>query len=94
MKPITFPPPGSALSAPVRAAARWMNYFDPDDVLGYPLREISSAYAATVHEDVSLGVGSLLAGWTPLSHTAYWNDAGFVDRVAGQVAAVAKAAGA
>ena len=94
VKPITFPPPGSALSAPVRAAARWMNYFDPDDVLGYPLREISSAYAATVHEDVSLGVGSLLAGWTPLSHTAYWNDAGFVDRVAGQVAAVAKAAGA
>jgi alpha-beta hydrolase superfamily lysophospholipase len=93
VKPIAFPPSGSALSAPVRDAARWMNYFDRDDVLGYPLREISPAYAETVHEDVSIGVGSLLAGWTPVSHTAYWKDAGFVDRVAGQVAAVAKAAG-
>ena len=94
VKPIAFPPPGSALSSPVRAAARWMNYFDRDDVLGYPLREISSTYAATVHEDVSIGVGSLLSGWTPMSHTAYWNDADFVDRVADQVAAIAKAASA
>lgn len=94
VQPIVFPPPGQALSAPVRAAARWMNYFDRDDVLGYPLRPISPAYAETVHEDVPLGVGPLLWGWTPASHTAYWNAAGFVDRVAGQVAAVAKAASA
>jgi len=94
VKPIVFPPPGSALSDPVRAAARWMNYFDRDDVLGYPLRPISQPYSATVHEDVSLGVGSLLSGMTPVSHTAYWHDADFVDRVAAQVADVAKAAGA
>ncbi len=91
VKPIAFPPPGNALSEPVRAAARWMNYFDRDDVLGYPLREISPAYADTVSADVPLKVGTLLSNWNPASHTGYWNDATFVDRVAAQVAAVAEA---
>jgi hypothetical protein len=91
VRPIVFPPPADALTPAVRAAARWMNYFDRDDVLGYPLREISAAYAATVREDVSIGVGSLLSSWNPASHTAYWTDAGFVDRVAAQVAEIAHA---
>ena len=91
VKPIIFPPLGNALPAPVRAVARWMNYFDRDDVLGYPLREINSAYAATVHEDVALQVGSLWSSWNPASHTAYWSDERFIDRVAAQVAEVYQA---
>jgi hypothetical protein len=91
VKPITFPPPGDGLSAPLRAAARWMNYFDRDDVLGYPLREISPAYADTVSEDVVIQVGGLLSSWNPASHTAYWDDTDFIDRVAAQIADVAKA---
>ena len=93
-KPIVFPPPGDALSPAVRAAARWMNYFDRDDVLGYPLREISSAYADTVTEDIAISVGGLLSQWNPASHNAYWDDADFIDRVAAQVADVAKASDA
>jgi hypothetical protein len=89
--PIAFPPPGDALSEAVRAAARWMNYYDPDDVLGYPLREISPSYAATVTEDVAINVGNLLESWNPTSHTAYWDDETFIDRVAAQLAAVARA---
>lgn len=92
--PIAFPPPGDALSEPVRAAARWMNYFDRDDVLGYPLREISPAYAAAVTDDVPIQVGSLLSSWNPASHAAYWGDDDFIDRVATQIADVARAAGA
>lgn len=85
VKPIVFPPPSGALSDAVRGAARWMNYFDPDDVLGYPLKEINAAYAATVSEDVALNVGNLLESWNPASHTAYWEDSAFLDRVAAQV---------
>lgn len=91
VRPIVFPPPGDALPPPVRAAARWMNYFDRDDVLGYPLREISAAYAAAVHEDVALEVGTLLSTWNPAAHAAYWSDATFIDRVAAQLADVHRA---
>lgn len=92
VKPIAFPPPGTALPNAVRAVARWMNYFDRDDVLGYPLREISAAYAATVTEDVDLQVGGLLSQWNPASHAAYWNDETFIDRVADHVVDVVRAA--
>ncbi len=91
VKPIAFPPPGHGLSAPVRAAARWNNYFDRDDVLGYPLREISPAYAAAVSEDLALEVGGLFGSWSPAAHGAYWEDSGFIDRVAAQIAAVYEA---
>lgn len=91
VKPIAFPPPGHGLPAAVRAAARWVNYFDRDDVLGYPLREISAAYAAVVHDDVALEVGGLLSNWNPSAHTAYWDDATFIDRVAAQLASVHRA---
>ncbi len=94
VQPIAFPPPGHALSAPVRAAARWFNYFDRDDVLGYPLREISPAYAATVSEDLALEVGGMFSNWNPTSHTAYWEDSHFIDRVAAQLVAVATAGAA
>lgn len=92
VKPIVFPPQSDALPEAVRAVARWMNYFDRDDVLGYPLREISPAYASTVSEDVALSVGGLLENWNPASHSAYWDDATFIDRVAEQIAAVAAVA--
>jgi hypothetical protein len=88
--PIAFPPPSDALPEAVRAVAQWMNYFDRDDVLGYPLREISAAYAAAVTADVSLEVGSVMTSWNPAAHSAYWEDAEFIDRVAAQVATVAK----
>lgn len=89
---IAFPPPGDALPLAVRAAARWMNYFDCDDVLGYPLRPISPSYAAMVTDDVPLRVGGLATQWNPASHVAYWSDDAFVDRVAEQVVAVFRAA--
>jgi len=56
----------------------WKNFYDPDDVLGWPLRPLSAAYAALV-EDVSMNAGRgflnwALKSWNPLSHTAYWDD--------------------
>jgi hypothetical protein len=96
------PPRVSPLLSPaVRAVARWENHYDPDDVLGWPLRTVEPlaplapgehAYRDAVDVDRALRVGSVLTGWTPLSHTAYWDDRDFLDPAAAQIAAVALAA--
>jgi hypothetical protein len=71
IQPITFPAPG--LPPHLTAAAKWLNLYDADDVLGFPLASLSEAYAKTV-EDHLVNVGNLLTGWNPASHNAYWTD--------------------
>ncbi|HVL86330.1 MAG TPA: hypothetical protein VM367_18845 [Pseudonocardia sp.] len=78
--PIAFP--GAALPAAVRNRARWLNYYDADDVLGYPLKPLSPEYDAVVDADVVIDVGGLGISMTPLSHGEYWEDRGFVRPVA------------
>lgn len=77
---IRFPVP--ALSGPIRAAARWLNFFDADDVLGYPLRPLSASYHDAVSADLQINVGSILRSWNPLSHEEYWTDNDFTGPVA------------
>jgi hypothetical protein len=100
------PPRASPALAPaVRAAAAWHNYYDPDDVLGWPLRTLDPdpeggaplgagewAYADAVDADHAVASGGALTGWTPLSHTGYWESAAVLDAAADQIAAVARAA--
>ena len=57
---------------------KWTNYYDKDDVLGWPLAELSEQYRATV-TDVPVNAGGGLFGWiarswNPLSHLQYWRD--------------------
>lgn len=49
----------------------WHNYYDKDDVLGWPLRTLSKPYSQLVH-DHNAEVEHSLKGWSPLSHTKYW----------------------
>ena len=70
--PIKFPGPG--LSPAGQKAASWLNFFDRDDVLGYPLRDTGYGYEHTVNADLEVDAGSSLVSWTPLSHTGYWTD--------------------
>ncbi len=80
MEPIGFP--GSKLPQALREKARWFNFFDPDDILGYPLRPINFAYRKIVDEDIAINVGGLNSSWNPLSHTKYWTDNDFTKPVA------------
>ena len=50
----------------------WRNYYDLDDVLGWPLAPLSSSYQTLV-DDYPIGVGL-----TPLSHLNYWGDRDFL----------------
>lgn len=73
--PITFPP--TNLPADLKAKAKWLNYYDPDDILAYPLRSINEPYSQTVSEDIAINVGGLFSMWNPLSHLKYWTDNDF-----------------
>ena len=55
-------------------------------VLGYPLKAINSAYAATVNADIAINVGGILTSWNPLSHGKYWTDNDFTNPVADLIA--------
>lgn len=55
---------------------KWLNIYDPDDVLGWPLQPLSPQYRELV-EDRAINAGQgatgwILKSWNPMSHTAYW----------------------
>jgi hypothetical protein len=64
--------------APPTPLFRWLNLYDPDDVLGWPLQPLSSGYRALVEDRmINAGqgaVGWMLKSWNPLSHNSYWQD--------------------
>lgn len=74
--------PGAGLPPDMAAEARWWNYYDKDDVLGYPLKPISPSYDAVVDEDIEINVGGFATSFTPKSHTEYWTDNDFTEPVA------------
>jgi hypothetical protein len=83
--PISMPPPALARHHPA-VRSQWLNFYDPDDVLGYPLRPLSRLYADSVTEDRPVNVGSWLTRWNPLAHKGYWGDAKVADQIASQLA--------
>ncbi|MBU1310139.1 MAG: hypothetical protein KKE30_11490 [Gammaproteobacteria bacterium] len=71
----------------------WHNYYDKDDVLGWPLAELSDGYAALV-TDIEVNAsggffGWLAASWNPLSHNQYWQDNQIIDALLTQLSAAA-----
>lgn len=89
--PISFP--GSDLSPSVKAASKWLNYYDKDDVLGWPLKPVCDAYDDLVAADVEMNVGGGFTNWNPASHSRYWSDDDFVDAVAEYLCSILDAAG-
>src|SRR5207245_7973408 len=65
---ITFPPP--TLPGHLRGYAQWLNFFDADDALGYPLKPLSASYDHAVSADLEINVGNLYTAWTTIAHTA------------------------
>lgn len=57
---------------------KWHNYYDKDDILGWPLSDLSDEYKSIVvdHQINATGgiMGWLLKSWNPMSHTQYWLD--------------------
>lgn len=55
---------------------QWDNYYDPDDILGWPLNTLDESYSLVNDHDIE--VGGLLTSWSPLSHLHYWDDESFI----------------
>lgn len=76
----------------------WINYFDYDDVLGWPLGPLGAAFDtnnngahgrsyADVATDIQVNandglLGAFTSSWNPLSHTQYWSDDAVLDAIA------------
>lgn len=78
--PVTVPAPGRR--------GRWINLYDADDVIGYPLKPLNTAYAEAVAADIPVRCTPPWRGCTPLSHLDYWQTPTVIDRIAGDIAAL------
>ena len=89
VEPIRFP--GRALGAGRAREPWWLNYYDPDDVLGFPLAQVGPKYRALADAgelaDVRMNAGGPFTSWNPLSHDRYWTDKDFVRPVAEMIRA-------
>jgi hypothetical protein len=92
-KPIDVP--GAGIVKPeLIEASRWLNFVDPDDVLGWPLGPLYANSQATGTftseekrtvakiEDYAISVGNLITSWNPAAHGDYWEDNDFTKPVA------------
>lgn len=55
----------------------WLNIYDPDDALGWPLRPLGSGYEELVDDrtiNAGHGADATARNWALLSHAAYWAD--------------------
>ncbi|MBV1908962.1 MAG: hypothetical protein KUG78_06540 [Kangiellaceae bacterium] len=73
---------GSALPADLAKRAKWLNFYDKDDIVAYPLKGLSDEFNANVHGDYEINVGSAATSWNPACHTGYWEDKDFYKPVA------------
>lgn len=72
-QPIRFPAPQLGSHYP-DLPTEWLNLYDADDVIGYPLKTLNDAYRQVVTADRAINTGNWLESWNPLSHVAYWGD--------------------
>lgn len=59
----------------------WLNIYDKDDILGYPLKPISESFDRAVDVDVQVNTGRWWSSWNPLCHNDYWTDSDVIDRL-------------
>lgn len=71
--PITVPSPNLADHYP-NLTGEWINFYDEDDVIGYPLKTINDSYGRAITVDREINAGGLLSSWNPASHLGYWTD--------------------
>ena len=83
---IKFPPP--QLPEKLARRAKWLNFYDSDDVLGWPLKPLSASYSEAVTEDIEVSVGNILNSWNPANHLGYWTDASVMKPVGYLVASI------
>ncbi len=82
--PISYP--GVNLPKEQQQSPWWLNFYDKDDILGFPLKDIGPNYEKLVTrkelKETSINAGNVFSFWNPLSHNGYWKDDDFYRPVA------------
>ncbi|MEW9701068.1 chemotaxis protein [Paenibacillus sp. SI8] len=65
--PISVPAPGLQQLG----IGEWANFYDKDDLIAYPIKNLNPHYHQVVTEDMEVKCPGML-GWTPVSHTTYF----------------------
>ncbi|GAA4352974.1 hypothetical protein [Kangiella taiwanensis] len=73
---------GDKLDEHLVQQVKWLNFYDKDDIVAYPMKNINQAYKDAVTEDYEINVGSAATSWNPACHTGYWEDKDFYRPVA------------
>ncbi|WP_066174814.1 chemotaxis protein [Bacillus marinisedimentorum] len=68
-----------------RAEGQWLNFYDRDDILGYPLKTLNEEFSKSVTEDFEINAGNLLRNWNPASHYGYLKDKDVIEPIADQL---------
>ncbi|MBC7813739.1 MAG: hypothetical protein H7175_21460 [Burkholderiales bacterium] len=80
-RPLQMPPPHLADHYP-HLYSEWVNFYDPDDAIGFPIKTLNDNYGRVVAEDRQVDIGNRLESWNPLSHLGYWTDSDVTDPIA------------
>ncbi|MBH5316194.1 chemotaxis protein [Paenibacillus sp. GSMTC-2017] len=64
-----------------KVSGGWTNFYDKNDILGYPLRNIDPMYELAVKEDVEVKVGDWKTSWNPLCHSGYFMSKSITERI-------------
>jgi hypothetical protein len=78
------PYPKAINSLYLHSGFEWKNYYDADDVLGYPLADLGQSYEEIV-EDIRIQCSPGVAQETPFTHGTYWETDSFLDDLAGKL---------
>lgn len=73
-----------------RLEGEWINFYDKDDILGYPLQGVDPAYKQAVRKDIQVNAGNWLTSWNPLSHNGYFSNSTVIRYVSSSLAAAWK----
>ena len=63
---------------------QWVNFYDRDDLLGWPLRPLGGRFEEIVQDEERNRIGSLLT-----SHVKYWKDGELNEEIAGRILGLA-----
>ena len=59
---------------------KWVNFYDPDDVLGWPLKQLGDSYSFV--KDCPINAGGFFTSWNLSSHGRYWSDKDLINPLA------------
>lgn len=59
----------------------WINFYNKNDIFGFPLKPVDEHYSTVVNEDREVNVGNLLTCWNPLCHVSYFTDRLVIEQI-------------